>query len=133
MSLAAYLELKKNMEAQLAEIAKSSIFKDFFLGIFAKYPTVQAIRWQQYAPHFNDGDACVFTVHEPEAWEAETEEDDEKWQGTWGDNKTLSAVTEEVQEFFNDIQEVLEQAFGDGYQITVQKNGDIEVEEYDHD
>ena len=27
---------------------------------------VMAIRWTQYTPYFNDGDECIFGVHEPE-------------------------------------------------------------------
>lgn len=26
---------------------------------------VEAIRWEQYTPYFNDGDACIFVVSEP--------------------------------------------------------------------
>lgn len=26
-------------------------------------PTVAAVRWSQYTPYFNDGDACVFSIH----------------------------------------------------------------------
>ena len=25
---------------------------------------VKAVRWQQYTPHFNDGDACIFSAYE---------------------------------------------------------------------
>ena len=28
-------------------------------------PLIYAIRWHQYTPYFNDGDACVFSVNEP--------------------------------------------------------------------
>lgn len=29
-------------------------------------PTVQAVRWEQYAPYFNDGDPCVFGIYAPQ-------------------------------------------------------------------
>jgi len=29
-------------------------------------PGVDAVQWEQYTPYFNDGDVCVFSVHEPE-------------------------------------------------------------------
>lgn len=44
-----------------SEAALREVFKDFF----AKFPMVTAIRWTQYTPYFNDGEACVFSVHEP--------------------------------------------------------------------
>lgn len=31
-----------------------------------KYPEVHSIMWRQYAPSFNDGDPCYFSVHEAE-------------------------------------------------------------------
>lgn len=31
---------------------------------FAEYPEVAEIRWDQYAPHFNDGEPCEFSVYD---------------------------------------------------------------------
>ena len=28
-------------------------------------PVVEAVKWRQYTPYFNDGEPCVFGVHEP--------------------------------------------------------------------
>lgn len=33
-------------------------------GVFA-FPEVESIKWDQYTPYFNDGDACEFDVREP--------------------------------------------------------------------
>lgn len=30
---------------------------------FTANPEIGRVRWVQYTPHFNDGDACVFSVH----------------------------------------------------------------------
>lgn len=30
------------------------------------HPNVEAVRWEQYTPYFNDGDVCEFSVGEPE-------------------------------------------------------------------
>ena len=40
--------------------ALSVAFKDFF----ASTPGVKSVFWDQYTPYFNDGDECVFHVHE---------------------------------------------------------------------
>lgn len=37
-----------------------------FAAFFDRCPEVRAVVWTQYAPYFNDGDPCVFNVHEPE-------------------------------------------------------------------
>ena len=29
-----------------------------------KHPEVLSLRWEQFTPHFNDGEECVFRVHE---------------------------------------------------------------------
>jgi len=31
--------------------------------IFDKYPQIETIGWNQWAPYFNDGEACVFSVY----------------------------------------------------------------------
>ncbi len=38
--------------------------KEGFDAVFEAFPEVKSISWTQYAPYFNDGDACVFHVHD---------------------------------------------------------------------
>lgn len=38
--------------------------KEAFSEFFEMHPGVRAIVWTQYTPHFNDGDACTFSVNE---------------------------------------------------------------------
>lgn len=40
--------------------------KEMFFDFFQKHPEVRAIVWAQYAPWFNDGDACEFSVNDLE-------------------------------------------------------------------
>lgn len=35
------------------------------LDALLAYPEVEAVRWEQYTPYFNDGDVCEFGVREP--------------------------------------------------------------------
>lgn len=79
-------DARKAYEKKAQEIVKH-IFKD----IFKQIPELQMIRWVQYAPHFNDGDECIFSVHEPAfiggtkaAIEALSEDDDFIDEGGWG-------------------------------------------------
>jgi hypothetical protein len=37
-----------------------------FASFFERCPEAYAVVWTQYAPYFNDGDPCVFSVHEAE-------------------------------------------------------------------
>lgn len=54
----------KALEKELYEKGEQAI-KDALKDFFAHYPAVKSIKWSQYSPFFNDGDACVFSVHEP--------------------------------------------------------------------
>jgi len=41
-------------------------FKDSLKTFLDKYSFVDAIMWTQYTPYFNDGDTCLFSVHDVE-------------------------------------------------------------------
>lgn len=58
---------------QLSEAEVDALFRAVI-----EAPGVQGIAWTQYTPHWNDGEPCVFSVHEPYiALEgARTEEDE---------------------------------------------------------
>lgn len=52
--------LNKQMQENSKELMKEA-FRDFF----EKYQTiVDNVFWTQYTPHFNDGEACEFSVHD---------------------------------------------------------------------
>lgn len=36
-----------------------------FLRPVLESPRIEAVRWSQYIPYFNDGDVCEFSAHEP--------------------------------------------------------------------
>lgn len=71
------------------------------LDAVVEMPEVAKVRWKQYTPYFNDGEACVFGAHSPEVLlvvEANIDEDEDDydetyWRGTYdlfsyGDGKT---------------------------------------------
>ena len=47
------------------------------VSVLDKYPEFIAIRWIQYVPSYNDVEACIFTLHEPE-YVSSTELSDEE-------------------------------------------------------
>ena len=59
-------ELKKKLAVLRTEMKEkgAELIKADFAEFFAANPKVTAIAWTQYAPYFNDGDACTFSVHE---------------------------------------------------------------------
>ncbi len=71
----------KQVRDDSRELAESLI-KTAFLEFFNQCPRVESIVWVQYAPYFNDGNPCIFSVDEPEAYafkelDSDEEDDDE--------------------------------------------------------
>lgn len=62
-----FIEAINTMNKVRAEIAKTgkTAFALVAKKLFEAAPQFTAVKWTQYAPYFNDGDACEFSVHEP--------------------------------------------------------------------
>ena len=43
-----------------------SMTQQIFGAFFVACPEIKTIKWTQYIPSFNDGDACEFTLNGPE-------------------------------------------------------------------
>jgi hypothetical protein len=57
--------------------------KEYFVEFWEKNPAIKAIHWSQYAPYFNDGDPCTFSVHDPYFTNAEGDDLDDLT--SWGE------------------------------------------------
>lgn len=55
--------LNAERDAVVSREGKAAI-ASAFKEVFDAHPELEWVYWDQYAPHFNDGDACVFSVHE---------------------------------------------------------------------
>lgn len=125
-------------------------------------PGVEAVRWNQYTPYFNDGDACTFSIYSAYV---KIKGDDEEV-GDYGngfrstydlyDYDPEAGDTYETRRKFNQIGDfpakmihdslsefegvlesgkhyvVLNEKFGDPAQVTATRDG-FEVEFYEHD
>jgi predicted SnoaL-like aldol condensation-catalyzing enzyme len=47
----------------MQESGKEAV-KELFSEFFGANPEIQAVRWRQYTPYFNDGEPCEFSIHE---------------------------------------------------------------------
>jgi hypothetical protein len=129
-----------------------------FKELFAKHPDVKGVAWSQFAPYFNDGSACIFSVHEPYATLEEVTQDvldntsggygvsceyDEetkegaRWFGDDGDYEVSEEEQAKLEAFikdFNDImiEDLFQRAFGEDTFIIVTPNG-ITIGEAEHD
>lgn len=55
------LELEKQIKAQ-----GQDALKEYYAKFFEENPNIEAVRWAQYTPYFNDGDPCTFSMTDPE-------------------------------------------------------------------
>lgn len=121
---------------------------DLVLGI----PEVEAVKWSQYTPYWNDGEACTFQVGEiyvkltGDLEDAGEEEDGWRHSCDLQDSEyspvpeALLAAAEGAHEALEEMsyQETkkyytaLEQAFGDHTEVTATREG-FAIEEYEHE
>jgi len=106
-------------------------FKAFLKDWFEKHPNVYGVKWTQYTPYFNDGDACVFGLGG--VYSYKTKEAFES-----GDAPYDCDGAEEVygrgtfEETLDSIVDILEAAFGDHVEVSATRD-EITVDEYSHD
>lgn len=124
---------RKQAQEETAKVAKAA-FTAGIAAVFAAHPILEGIRWTQYTPHFNDGDACTFSCH--------IEGCDVKWASAHPSSSSSSSVPKTlakkaILEFSEQFEhEDYLSMFGDHAQITVARDGNgvmIDSEDYDHD
>lgn len=120
------------------------------------FPQVEAVRWTQYTPSFNDGDPCVFTTGEftvkLEGVEEGDEDEEESYERggfrcEYGVNNHFSTfpeqfsyrakhpIAEKMDEHFDykhveAFYDALEDAFGDPAEVTATRDG-FHIEDYE--
>ena len=145
---------KINEYAESIAIAKKSFTihaKEFIMGafkeeVFDKFSIVEAIRMRGYAPYFNDGDPCEFSLHEPDVLLKGIDSFVSSW-GDWDDyddleededGNTLNRPTsEELKEIFEaagSVWEVIDEdvfraVFGSDQEVTFYPDK-VENDEY---
>ena len=135
------------LRGQYAEAGKKAInaaIKEFLTA----HPEVESIAWTQYTPYFADGAACEFSVNDtevklvdgdPEAGDAE-----DGYQSTWDLKYTAGKAGRPVPEaliadltslgkLFGEAEGPMQEVFGDHVRVTIGRDGEAQVEEYDHD
>jgi hypothetical protein len=130
-------ELKKLFEKTFVEGSKE---------LFEKYPKMDSFGWPQYAPHFNDGDPCIFSVRAYEEtihingdrfYDEDYDEEVDQSDGCLAAEaeekvRWAEEATDEICTFINMFDDDDLAEFGEGL-ITVYRNGKIEEDYYDHD
>jgi hypothetical protein len=160
MDIKTYRAKYNELQKQIEEHGKAMLLEGF-KQLFEAVPELEAVRWEQSSPHFNDGEPCTFsrydftykfasakTDEEDTAEEAEEKEEDEyddeddedfidycydDTDPRGGLLKKVDKAMETAQLDLGELEGVYENTFGDGYRITVTRDLEVDVEEYDHD
>lgn len=125
-------EAQSKAKALIKEILPAAV-KDFI----ERHPEVYGLGWVQYAPHWNDGDACEFSAHEPHVWLSEDSLDDNGFhEGDEYDFKKGSDIAKDFERIESLIAEIedhyLEDIYGDSVSVLFTKDG-LTVRKYRHD
>lgn len=126
-----YKVRRKELEETMKTEAKAA-FAELTKHLFEEDPILESFSWRQYTPYFNDGNTCEFG--------ALTDSDSIEINGLDSYNDKNYKKPEEkarfkkVSSLLKTFEEDdLKSMFGDHQQITVKRDGSVEVEDYEHD
>lgn len=126
------LDLQAELQRKLKNDGEK-LLKKHFQSYFKRFPDVEAVRWRQYTPYFNDGDPCTFSVHDfsylKPGETAGYDGDQDGFRSGWDPKELPEYMRSDLPEIPD---EVLLAVFGDHVQVTATPGG-FEVEEYSHD
>ncbi len=139
--------LEEKMAALHEQMKKEgqAAFNEAIKEVFEAHPEIEAFRWSQYTPYFNDGDTCEFGVNTDvdllpvnkaplphvEKDKYRYRQEDEWYCGSNGMPYEYEAASNDFSAVLR-IEELMLALFGDHGQITCYRDR-IEVEEYQHD
>lgn len=114
-------KIQKLRDQYRAESQKA--FEEALRDFFLSHPEINSIGWQQYAPYFNDGDVCSFSVHSDSC----SINGIDRWDGASDfDDKIYREVGDLIEILDNDVAQEL---YGNDKQITIKiENGVISTQ-----
>lgn len=138
--------IEEQRKALVAELQTE--FPKLFTELFQKSKLIDSFTWRQYTPYFNDGESCEFRVYSNQccvngedydelewySWKSKYDEYREELKESKDVNIEESLILNEFIEVVNMLpKEFLKDLFGDHVKVTVNRDGTVEVEDYDHD
>jgi hypothetical protein len=125
---------------QIADVDLKPVMTAGLAPIFEEYPQLKTIGWKQYAPSFNDGDPCYFTVHNDDdsvelngvnGYGDDDDEEDEDGERKAIDEKVREKIIAKVGVVFRQFTDGDYQTmFGEGARVTIHRDGTVDSDEY---
>ena len=111
--------------------------KEIFDDLFVNHPEIKTVYWSQYTPYFNDGDECIFNVHDinvsPDYFEEiDSPYHDDENEQNFNIPPNLAKAIKEINKFASDNLQAMKDMFGDHAFVRAHTGG-FEVREYEHD
>lgn len=119
--------------------------KEFFgviKQLFDEHPELKAIRWRQCTPYFNDGEPCTFGIGElfVQLFGSEIDEDGGDYEDGFSStyyirdtNGKLKEDVDAIESLMRSCEDAIEDIFGDGVTVTIERDKEPYTEEYSHD
>jgi hypothetical protein len=153
------MTFQANIEAMIDDFSKKQAefannlkkeLKNTFKQFFDAVPECTAVIWTQYAPYFNDGEECIFSVHSATFTNA-ADPDDIRYGEYEGDDETvwthgddcygdveppahivpaLNALDSLIQN--DELESIFKTMFGNHVKVIATREG-FKTEQYDHD
>jgi hypothetical protein len=148
----------REIQAETQQKLQKSL-KELFSEFWVNNPDIQTVVWTQYAPYFNDGNPCVFSVNDPAFTNFRLEDSNATAQEiSWGDYEDEEkthvcvqswTVEKDIEHFklnanvdsikslssflcSDVVSDVMENTFGSDSLVIATREG-FEVQEYEHD
>lgn len=146
------LQVKKKEYMDLIKKDGKTLLKEAFVDFLKENSLVKAIKFQAFTPYFNDGDSCVYTIHDFRIQLDNNNEGgdyDDGFYSSYELSRNDKYLSKELEKYSFDLREKLsnnlnifyrevadkdlfEIVFGDHVQVTVNQT-EFEIEEYEHD
>lgn len=154
-----YKQLKQALlekRQEFSKVAKEALTEGA-KTVFDSHPVLEKFGWNQYTPYFNDGDACTFSVYsdcpdlngenyddlhyQTKEWCSESRKYVDKRENTFKGTpeefeavKNLMAAGDSVKAFLTQFDDdLLKDIFGDHVTVTINRDGTVETDHYEHD
>ena len=129
------IELKK--KEMVSQLQKE--FPSIIQPLLMQDDAIMSVSWRQYTPYFNDGDECVFGAHlndievnGEDLYELDGYE--ESWERKHREPNNLEKTVDQIKTVLAEVpEEFYKELFGDHVRVTINRDGTVQTEEYEHD
>lgn len=130
-----------NAQKKVVQDQAKSLFLEASKELFDEFPELVSFGWEQYAPYFNDGDPCHFSVYAdyPTINGYDTGCDrfvdsDEETEPTAAMESLFKNVKTPIAKLINTLPyDIMQQVFGDDLRVTITREGKVVDGETNHD